>query len=947
MRRFCSLFLLILLLLPQGVAWSRPADQQTITDAQIEALLAKMGPEERVGQLCLVTFYGSDVSETSDIAELISRYHVGGVVLLAENDNFIDAENIPSQVYQLTTDLQRLAANPVQSDSGVTPDPRGAPDPYIPLFVGLEHDGSGWPHMQLFSGVTPLPSAMAIGATWDPSLAQATGQVAGQELSALGINLLLGPSVDVVETPPQPGTSGDLGTWVFGGETFWVSKMAVAYIRGVHEGSSGRLAVVPRHLAGQGAADRLASVEVPMVRKTLEELRLFDLVPFFAVTNTSKDSLDVADALMTGHISYVGFQGDSPRAATRPISLDSRALQDLMKLEPLATWRDQGGLIISDALGLRGVRRLYDRQGETFRGRLIAQDALMAGNDVLYMSQFGLEPLTVNQKKTIVDTIDYFVQAYQTDSAFQTRVDDAVRRILRKKLDLYGGRFDLGGTVLPASSGLSALGHRTDVTFSVAQSALTLLSPARTDLLTSPQSGERIVVFTDTREARKQCANCAARSMIPVDAFRGAVLGLYGPEASKLVAPADIQSYTFDQLVNHLKVGTQYVPAEGEDATAVPDNLSLALESADWVVFLMLDVDPSVPSSNAVKQFLAVSPIASDTRVVVMAMAAPYYLDSTEVGKLTAYYGLYGHTNKFLDVAARALFLNTPVDEGAPPVSVPSINYSIVQMTSPDPNQVIKLIYSRAGVATSETPTPSTVWRKGDVVQVNTGIIVDRNGHAVPDETPVKFDMSYTSEGSTSTNSISAPTLGGVAQTPPQPLDKVGTLSIQASSDPAVQSDTIAFTVLETGEVSVEVSSPDIPPTKTPVPTVTPTAVPVVTATPVPTPQTPIVNVGDLLMSLFGLAAISITVFVLGISRRDLNYGLLLSLPTVVLGLTSYNYYALYLPGSDSWRGWVGDFWGAGVFTWIGSLVGLTLTMVALYTVKHLPRASSGKRGRR
>lgn len=937
MRRILSLFLLALLVLPQGIAWSWSGDPQTSADPQVEALWAQMGPEERVGQLFLVTFYGSDVDETSDIAELVFRYHVGGVVLLSGNDNFDDTGVLSHQVYQLTTSLQRLAANPEPPASVEPPYVADSPGPYIPLFIGLEHDGSGGSHTQLLSAVTPLPSSLAIGATWQPSLAEATGQVVGEELSALGVNLLLGPSVDVVERPLQPPSSGDLGTWVFGGETFWVSQMAIFYVRGVHEGSNGRLAVVPGHFPGQGGADRLPSIEVPRVRKTLDELKLFDLIPFSAITNTSQDPLNIADALMTGHISYLGFQG-----GTLPISLDSRALQELLKSDPFATWRAQGGLIVSNSLGLRGVRRLYPRGEEEFPGRTIAKDALMAGNDVLYLGQFG-QNLPTGQQQAIIDTIDYFVQAYQTgDSAFRARVDDAVRRILRKKLDLYGGRFDLGSNVLPAASSLSLLGGASDVTFSVAQNALTLLSPAKDDLLTRPQSGERIVVFTDTRAVR-QCTTCVARSMIPVGALQSAILKSYGPRASKLVTDADIQSYSFDQLANYLDFGPQVVAAEAEDATAVPDNLSLALTSADWVVFVMLDDNPSMPSSNAVKRFLEVPPVGPDTRIVVMAMAAPYYLDSTQVGYLTAYYGLYGYTEQFVDVAAQALFQGIQPG-GASPVSVGGVNYNILQATSPDPNQIIPLTWGQGEVPASGTPTPAPVMKKGDILQVSTGLIIDRNGRPVPDGSPVEFEVNYKSEGGLS-SFIPSTTVGGKAQAS-LPLDRPGELSITATSNPAEQSDVIAVFVPDTGEVSIEISPPDIPPTSTPIPTVTPTVVP--ESPPAePQPEPPVVNFGDLLLSLFGLAAISITVFILGLGRHDLNYGLLLSLPIVVVGLVAYNYYALDMPGADSWRKLMGDLWGAGVFTWVGSLVGLALTMAALYTVKRLPRVSSGKHGRR
>ena len=68
---------------------------------------------------------------------------------------------------------------------------------------------------------------MAIGATWNTELAQQTGAVLGSELRALGFNLFLGPSLDVVESP-NPSAQIDLGTRVFGGDPFWVGEMGRA-----------------------------------------------------------------------------------------------------------------------------------------------------------------------------------------------------------------------------------------------------------------------------------------------------------------------------------------------------------------------------------------------------------------------------------------------------------------------------------------------------------------------------------------------------------------------------------------------------------------------------------------------------------------------------------------------------------------------------------------------
>ena len=41
---------------------------------------------------------------------------------------------------------------------------------------------------------------------------------------------------------------------------------------------------------------------------------------------------------------------------------------------------------------------------------------------------------------------------------------------------------------------------------------------------------------------------------------------------------------------------------------------------------------------------------------MVFAFNAPYYLDATDISKLTAYYAFYSKINPFIDVAARILF---------------------------------------------------------------------------------------------------------------------------------------------------------------------------------------------------------------------------------------------------------------------------------------------------
>ena len=232
---------------------------------QVEAILQSMTPAERVGQLFIVSFYGANAAAESDIYQLITQYHVGGVILSAANDNITDTVNAPAQVLTLTNELQAAAVTAATLPREGDP-PDGSTPPYVPLLIAANHEGDGDPFTEIRSGMTALPSAMAIGATWDPGQAEAMGRITGAELAALGINLLIGPSLDVLETPRPDGK--DLGTRVFGGDPYWVGRMGQAYITGVHGGSGNQVAVVAKHFPGHGGSDRGPTCAGCMVSST-------------------------------------------------------------------------------------------------------------------------------------------------------------------------------------------------------------------------------------------------------------------------------------------------------------------------------------------------------------------------------------------------------------------------------------------------------------------------------------------------------------------------------------------------------------------------------------------------------------------------------------------------------------------------------------------------------
>lgn len=904
LRRFLSIFLLVSLALsfsPTVAARVSGSFQSSDPTVNARQMLAKMTPEERVGQLFLVTFTGSTADQNSQIYDLIASYHAGGVVLLAGNDNFVAAPDTVSVAYQLITQLQSAEwqasqALPAGIDTGTptpAPTPTSAPANYIPLFIGISQDGDGYPNDQILNGLTPLPDLMALGATWNPALAEQVGAVAGQELSGIGFNLYFGPSLDVLESPGSTLGNG-LGASAFGGDPYWVGAMGSAYITGLHTGSNGRLTVIADHFPGRGSADRPAGEEPATVRKSLEQLKQIELAPFFSVTGNAATPESTADGLLVSHIRYQGFQGNI-RSTTRPVSFDSQALSQILSLPAFATWRAAGGLMVSDDLGSQTVRRFYDPGGQSFMARLVARDAFLAGNDLLFMGNIVSSDAPDNYT-TVVRAIEFFNQKYREDPAFAQRVDDAVVRILTAKYRTYSDFEPV--VVIPPSEGLAILGHSQAVTFEVARESATLVSPNMPDLDTvlpsPPVGGDRIVFLTDTRSGR-QCSTCDEESMLSVDALQNVILRLYGPKAGGQEQANRLISYPLTSLEAILNVAAGDSPLEG------------SLRQAKWVIINMLDAEPAESQTTLLRRFLSErQDLLRDKQVVVFAFNAPYYLDATDISKLTAYYSLYSKSAPFVEVAARLLFRELST-AGSLPVSVAGIGYDLFIATTPDPNQVIGLSMDLSPVSASTasatpdaTPTPS--FRVGDTVSVRTSVILDHNGHPVPDGTGVRFNISLSGEGGV-VQQINAVTLQGLARASFS-IDRPGLIEIRAESDPALTSEVMQLDASGEG-LSVTIVAP------TPNISLTPTLEAIVT--PDVEPSSPLAQGYPGLGGWFGmmliLGGLGILAYWLGKRYIATRWGVRWALCIVAGGLLAYTYLAVRLPGAAVYlqrRGWLG-----------------------------------------
>lgn len=233
--------------------------------------------------------------------------------------------------------------------------------------------------------VTPLPTtAEALAMT--PEELEITGQLLGDELLALGINVDFAPVLDVV-TGPNPALEGRH----LGSDPQAVAELGLAFWRGLEV--AGVLAV-PKHFPGLGRAAADPHNEVARVAAPLADLRAVDFLPFAAAVTAG------ARAIMVGHPIYAALDPDLPASL-------SPAVLHLLRSE-----FGFGGVAITDALNMPGVAAGRD-PGE------LAVAALAAGEDLLLV----IDPAQVEA------TVAAIVAAVATGGLSLERLQEAAARV--------------------------------------------------------------------------------------------------------------------------------------------------------------------------------------------------------------------------------------------------------------------------------------------------------------------------------------------------------------------------------------------------------------------------------------------------------------------------------------------------------------------------------------
>jgi beta-N-acetylhexosaminidase len=353
----------------------------------VEARLARLSTADKVGQLLLAGFEGPDASgATAAIGEL----HVGGIALLSNATTATTAR-------LLTGDLQALA--------------RAYGQP--PLLIAVDHEGGLV--QRLRGGMSNLGANWSVGLIRPLSAAVAMacerGTIHGHELAAVGIQMNLAPDLDVWDNPANTV----IGNRSYSGDPAVAANLGAAYVEALQ--AQGVLAV-GKHFPGHGSSTEDSHLTLPVVWHDRAWLDSHELVPFRAAQQAN------VAAIMTAHISFPALDP----VADRPGSLSPMIVQRLLRDE-----LQYDGLVVTDDMGaMEAVTGRYE-SGEA------AISAIEAGSDQIIV----VGPLW--RQRRMVEALTAEIGGRISS----TRLDDAVRRVLRAKQQV--GLYD-GVVRLPASA---------------------------------------------------------------------------------------------------------------------------------------------------------------------------------------------------------------------------------------------------------------------------------------------------------------------------------------------------------------------------------------------------------------------------------------------------------------------------------------------------------------
>ncbi|PIH58799.1 glycoside hydrolase family 3 N-terminal domain-containing protein [Paenibacillus sp. LK1] len=415
-----------------------------------DKLISYMTVSEQVGQMLMPDIRQWNGKVTTTVHEGLKRsihdQDLGGLILF--DKNIVDIR----QLTTFTHDMQREAGD-------------------IPLFLSIDQEGGV---VKRIPGGTNLPGQMALGATGDTSLAEAAGQLTGEELKALGIQINFAPVLDINSNPDNP----IIGIRSFGSDADLVTRLGLATIKGLQQ--SGVIAAV-KHFPGHGDTTVDSHLGMPVLTHNRARLDAVELKPF-------RDAIENGvEMIMTAHIAFPAIDNEhvtslkDGKSVPIPATLSKKVLTGLLRGE-----LGYEGLIISDAFTMNAI-------AEHFGENKAVERAVSAGVDIILMPK---DPAVAHQT---------LVNAVKSGKIPDKTIHASVKRILelKAKYGLFERSQTLAQKLTELNGVIGSKQHRA-VEQEIAERAVTVLASREGVLPDQIQQGDRVVILAAEQEQAKQ-----------------------------------------------------------------------------------------------------------------------------------------------------------------------------------------------------------------------------------------------------------------------------------------------------------------------------------------------------------------------------------------------------------------------------------------------------------
>jgi beta-N-acetylhexosaminidase len=572
-----------------------------------EKTLKKMLLEQKVGQMFMVwarvSFLNLNAPEYVNLRDTMRKYHVGGFGVTVNVQNGILVRSEPYEAAMLLNQLQR--------------------DSELPLLMAADFERGL--SMRL-NGGTVFPHAMAFGAAGKPEYSEAFGRITGEEARAIGIQWNWFPDADVNSNPLNP----IINTRSFSGDPQQVGQLASAYIKGAHEGG---MMTTAKHFPGHG--DTATDSHLGMASVTGNEARLnsVELPPFQQVIQAGVDSVMIA------HVSVPSLDSDPNHVASTSTQIVTGLLKQKMGFQ---------GLVVTDALDMNGLMRIYSSSTNPSAGAAVA--AIKAGNDMILIPH------------DLDGAYNGILQAVKNGDISLAQVDASVLKILKFKasLGLHKARLVDPNQVarLVGEPKNVAMGQQ------VADAAVTLVrengqvlplqptrkgtNPTANPYTQVPVTANQVVVVIFSDDVRSEMGRAFERAM------KARI-----PEVHVITVDAGIAAGMSDQVLAAVQQAQKVILP----VYAVP-TAGRAVRSATGEITNTLSMEDA--SANLMRRILQVS----GPRSVVLAMGNPYVV--TDFPGVQNYLCTFSNATVSELSAVKALFGEIPVG-GHLPVDIPGI----------------------------------------------------------------------------------------------------------------------------------------------------------------------------------------------------------------------------------------------------------------------------------